>query len=312
MINKILYYGRQYLRRVVLRLDNLIYTIIKTNFSNKKPSYIVKSVLVLYNIPLDSTKNGIWRDGFTEALKLLNETYKITMINLSETKPEAELLNEFDFVLVKSNWNQVVDKYIRNEVKSISVPVGLMISGNSPPPKLREMEFYNVLWYETYWYKNQIEHHSNIFHAFGIDTTIMFEEKQEKIYDWLTIGGLWSYKRLERFMENGGKKLIIGDTNTPSAKHVLKTLQLSEVEIIDFVPYTELRNYINKSRNVHISAGIIGGGERAVLEARACNVPVKIENDNLKLKELLETPIWDHVYYANQLKKGIQSLKVNN
>ena len=309
MIDKSLYYINKTIKEWFLVLDNLHYKLRKSSKTKIQTIGTIKNLAVLYNIPLDSTKNGIWKDGFTEALKILKETYTITMLNYADTKPSTDVLNSFDFVIVKSNWNQVIDHYLRNDIKGLTVPMGLMISGNATPPSLREMEFYDVLWYETEWYKNQIDQHWNIHHAFGIDTTTMFEEKQEKIYDWLSIGGLWSYKRLDRFVQNEGRKLIIGDTKTKSAETVLKTLPLDKVEIIDFVPYDQLRNYVNKSKNVHIAAGIIGGGERAVLEARACNVPVKIENDNPKLQELLESPIWDHKYYAAQLSKGIQSLQ---
>ena len=64
----------------------------------------------------------------------------------------------------------------------------------------------------------------------------------------------------------------------------------------------------NLSKNVYIPANIIGGGERAVLEARACNIPVEVEDDNPKLKELLYSPILDHHYYARQIEKGIHAV----
>jgi hypothetical protein len=68
-----------------------------------------------------------------------------------------------------------------------------------------------------------------------------------------------------------------------------------------------LLKYYNNSINVYLPALTIGGGERSLLEARACGCNVEVELDNPKLQELLTCPIWDHRYYADQLKKGILS-----
>lgn len=312
MIDKILYYVKKSINKSAIWADNLVYNLNGQKSKQVKYSNDINNVAILYNIPLVSTKNGIWHDGFTAALDILKSKYNITLINLSEKEPLAEELDGYDFLLVKSNWNKIVDNYIRKEIKKINIPSGLMISGTGHPPSIREMMFYDVLWYETPIYKSRISKHPNIFHGFGIDTNVMYPEKCTKIYDWLTIGGLWQYKRLELFVLNEGKKLIIGDKNTTSAKKVMETLNMKDVEIIDFVTYNELRGYINKSKNVHISANINGGGERAVLEARACGVPVKIEKDNPKLAELLDTEIWSHKYYADQLQMGIESLIQKN
>jgi len=61
----------------------------------------------------------------------------------------------------------------------------------------------------------------------------------------------------------------------------------------------------NRAKIVYIPANIIGGGERAVLEARACGCKVEVEPDNPKLQELLNCPLWDTNYYTDQLVKGI-------
>ena len=47
---------------------------------------------------------------------------------------------------------------------------------------------------------------------------------------------------------------------------------------------------------------VLGGGERAVLEARALGVRAVVEPDNPKLAELLGSPVYDHAYCAAQLR----------
>jgi len=51
----------------------------------------------------------------------------------------------------------------------------------------------------------------------------------------------------------------------------------------------------------------VGGGERAIWEARACGCNVVVENDNAKLLELTDNEIKDHHYYYEQLLRGIKS-----
>jgi len=62
----------------------------------------------------------------------------------------------------------------------------------------------------------------------------------------------------------------------------------------------------NRAKTVYIPATLMGGGERAILEARSCGCKVKIEDDNPKLKELLTCPIYDVDYYVKQLKRGLR------
>src|SRR5690606_5989831 len=50
-----------------------------------------------------------------------------------------------------------------------------------------------------------------------------------------------------------------------------------------------------------------GGGERALMEAMCCGVPVKVEPDNPKLLSLLENNIPITKYdYSNAIRRGLQ------
>jgi hypothetical protein len=62
---------------------------------------------------------------------------------------------------------------------------------------------------------------------------------------------------------------------------------------------------LQSSATVYVPDDYLGGGERAVLEARTLGVKVQIEPDNPKLAELVTSPIYDHAYYAEQLNYGL-------
>lgn len=268
----------------------------------------INNIAIIFFIPKSNKfKYDNWDDGFTQAIKLLSKSYNISWINLDNSKPTAEYLNGFDFLIIKSCWDWVVDKYVQS-LKGLKIPKGIAISCSKMPKNLTSLYYYDVLWYETSWY-GQLLKHPRKFQAFGINTNIFYEQNLNKIYDVISIGALAKYKRHDYILNiKGDSKIVIGDIHTSEAKLIKEFLNKNNVKIIDFTNQKELSQLINKSKLVYIPAEINGGGERAVLEARACNVEVKVENDNPKLKELLESKIWNEKDYYNNLLKGIKSI----
>lgn len=279
---------------------------------NRGVSLSITKIAVVFYIPktnLEKYKN--WEDGFTKAIDLLKEDYNISWINLADTKPSSTELNEYDFLIVKSCWNWIVDNYIRS-LKNLTVARGIAISC-SLKPKKEWAWFYDVLWFETEWYRKLISFHPNKFLAFGINSDVFKPLNLEKEIDVLGIGAITSYKRFDKFNTlNKDKIVIIGSTKNSDYEEVSKKLN-DNIEIIEYLSQDELAKYINKSRLVYIPSEINGGGERAVLESLSCGVKVKIEDDNPKLKKIIEgnplTTIYD--YYFG-LKRGLESLTNNN
>lgn len=271
----------------------------------------IAKIGILVSISPDSEKFAKWHDGFTKALDLLEKDYTITYIYFHLTTGNLiSQINECDFLIVKSSWRTPMDYFLRKNHKIIKPYLGLMISASNKGPSKREQAFYDVAWYETNWYRKNKLNHPNSFHAFGIDTLIMKKLNQEKKYDIIAVGAPRSYKLLDKLLDKEGKKLLIGDmknTDSRSSK-LIKALSLDHVIIEDFKDYATLAEKYNQSQVCYVPCKLHGGGERAVLEARACGIDVLIESDNPKLNELLDSPIWDSSYYAAQLKKGIQSI----
>ena len=281
-------------------------------------------------------------------------TYRVDMINLDEfqgirTESDAfqAALRRFDaadVLLVKSNWEWTVDEFVRTYLRNCSTPKALLISGVHPvPSNPAEVQFYDALVYETNWYRQRerlASRHSNIYHAFGVDTTVMRRlgaAGRPKIWDLLFVGWPVPGKRLERFVDrfNAMKEewrrqsrtrshspgraatatfpraLAVGrhPDETPESTAIVARLVAAGVEVRDVAPYKDLAALMNEAREVYIPSAVDGGGERAVLEARACGTPVRVEEDNPKLRELANsaTQIYDHVYYADQLEKVIAS-----
>jgi hypothetical protein len=274
---------------------------------------------VLFIYDMEPELVPFWKDGLWAALEILkaDKDIDIELYNLADDKP----FNNLDaiFMLGWGAFGSNVDKFLRHESfkKTGWGPekpgkLGLCIGGNAMPPE--RAEEYDILFYETNWYKKQIEQHPNIVHAFGINANIYKPDSVSRyaesypIWDYLSVGAFANWKRQNLLCQKPGRKMAIGQIqkgNIQESIDIIGDLLLGGVGISDMVPPEDLVKYYYMAGKVYIPADINGGGERAVLEARACERKVEIENDNPKLKELLTSPIWDHEYYAFQLKTGI-------
>lgn len=245
-----------------------------------------------------------WRDGLYAALMELSYEYSVVFNNLRERVPHISEMYDGDFTLGWGAFNSSVDRFMQ----SVKSPKGLCIAGVAHPPNTANT--YDVLFYETNWYRPTIQEHKNIVHAFGINKKIYRPRKVKKFWDYTTVGAFASWKRQHLLLDKPGIKLAIGEIqrgNPTESLSIVSKLLGGGVFVSDMTYPEVLSNIYNMSKVVYIPADIFGGGERAVLEARACGVSVEVEPDNPKLIELLNSHIWNENYYAEQLEKGIES-----
>lgn len=276
----------------------------------------MKKILFLYY--LEPKLENKWNDGLAIALNILgsNGNFIIKKHNLLKEK-EIHSINSFDFILGWGGFESPVDKKIKEIKKEIGIPTGLCIGGNAFP--VRKDKTYDVLFYETTWFFNQVKWHPHALRAFGINSEIFYEYQADEcshyslrenypLYDYVSAGSLSNWKRHEKIINKPGNKLVIGqfqENNLKESLEIANKLILNGVAVSDQVDSWQLALIFNLSENVYVPANIIGGGERVVWEAKACGANVEIENDNPKLKSLLNESVKDEYWYYRQLKKGI-------
>jgi len=252
-----------------------------------------------------------WKDGLWAALNLLEKDgFKIYRWNLLDE--EIPNVAGFDFILGWGAFNSPVHHMMISDIPKYKKPeakMGLCIGGIAAEPNA--MYSYDVLFYETEWYLPKIMNHRRPVHAFGINTDI-YQKIDDAfiIWDWLTVGAFSTWKRQEKLLKKGGYKLAIGEVqkgNMGESGKIINDLLKGGVMVSDMVEPERLVFIYNAAERVYIPADINGGGERSVLEARACGRPVEVEFDNPKLYELTKSPIWDQFYYFDALKRGINS-----
>lgn len=249
-----------------------------------------------------------WMDGLWAALNVLEKDFEVSKRNLQENFPDVAV--GFDFILGWGGFNSSVDNFLQNAITG-NAKKGLCIAGNAFPPT--GANNYDVLFYETKWYRPQISFHKNIVQAFGINSDIYNKPDLPFpiIFDYIGVGALADWKHWEKMEEKKGLRLVVGEYqegNPEESGRIANHLLQNGVMVSPLVHPYDLANFYHWSRKCYIPADINGGGERAVWEARACGLEVEIEDANPKLNELLSNEVKDHHWYAEQLKKGILSV----
>lgn len=276
-------------------------------YDNKYPDFLIGS--------------GLWA-----ALDELEKDFEILRLNLWEHNQKVaekgvayltelkQQLEQYNFYLGWGAFGSSVDNYLQHSLMLLNNQKrGLCIAGNA----FRSLGAtnYDVLFYETKWYRPQINFHPNIVQAFGVNTDIYFpitDIPTPIIWDYIGVGAFAEWKRWEKMIDKPGKKLVIGEyqvDNEIESSRIAQNLIKHGVMVSNMVHPFDLANLYHYSRTLYVPADINGGGERAILEARACGLKVEIEDDNEKLKELVEMEtIVSHIDYANKIREGVLSV----
>jgi glycosyltransferase involved in cell wall biosynthesis len=248
-----------------------------------------------------------WRDGLWAALQLLAEDFEVMPVNLAtgETPPP-----EGDHILMA--WGdfdsapEAACRHLKARVKALQM--GGMAMSSIP------IDNYDVVFAETDWHRRslaEVRGHKRVRHAFGVNTDIYYPHHPVmKLFDWITVGS-WTYWKRQYLLTNKpGTKLAVGeryiDSNPEEAPVVVADHLRAGITVSPFVSPERLAQLYNASRACYIPAELLGGGERAVLEARACGLPVIVEQDNPKLIELAGGPILSHHDFAAALRAGFK------
>lgn len=266
---------------------------------------------VVHALPRVSSAFGKDEDGFTAAMREVGSTHEVRWVNVHPANPDwkeqARSLDQADFVLVRSDWGWYPDSIAGNALARSGVPCGLVIAGSHSPASQLQALRYDVVFYETPWYRQFILGHPFAVQAFGIDTTYMTARGMDRDIDWLFVGRLAAFKRPERLLEKRGRRVVAGDLSSADPSMRARLVE-DGVELVDHVTQGELSVLYNRSRSVLVPCELQGGGERAVLEARLCGCQVEIADDNPKLASLLNGDVPSHLEYGAVLREAIEQV----
>jgi len=243
-----------------------------------------------------------WKDGLWWSINELSKTNKVTWLNLA-TSYEGVNLKEIDFVLGWGAFGSPADLFCKgiSEKKK-----GLCLGGNDTP--VPTYVNYDVIFYETDWIKDNYIKDLDVkkVKAFGVNTDIFTGYPCDIIWNYLSVGSFSYWKHHEKMKDKIGTRLCIGEVqkdNLVESMDIISDLVTNDIAVSGMVSPEKLNLIYNLTKTVYIPADINGGGERAVLEARACGCEVEVENP--KLKELLECDLPNEKVYFNALHSAI-------
>ena len=251
------------------------------------------------------------KDGLWTALDVLESTFEIERINIADD-PKLDIPG-FDFVLGWGGFCSKVDDLLQNYKNNrVGFKIGLCLAGNVYPHGIQE---YDLVFYETKWVRDFVGlkyMDCELIQAFGYNDLVYKDLGiTVKDIDYLGVGAFARWKRWEKFLDKKGSRRVIGEFqqgNPVESQEIWDLLEKDGVLCKDMVKPELLNLEYNRAKTVYIPADIYGGGERAILEARACGCKIEIEPDNPKLKEVMNMPLWTQVDYAKKLKEAICEL----
>ena len=173
------------------------------------------------------------------------------------------------------------------------------------------MFYYDIVWYETFWYQDQVQEHPLTLHAFGINHKTFYPKSFVKDIDIISVGKLIRNKHHEKILSlPRDTKVVVGQKdNSEYSKQLVRTLTDRGVIFINYLDPDQLCVLLNRSKLVLIASDLLGGGERVLLEARSCGTHFHINTNNPKLVELSTSTIYDSLHYGGQIKRGLIKLE---
>jgi hypothetical protein len=122
------------------------------------------------------------------------------------------------------------------------------------------------------------------------------------------------YKRPWMLLDKPGRRLALsgdpGSDGDDEQSQIRRQLVDSGVTVQAAQGFDDMCQHLAKARAVYLPCTTFGGGERAVLEARAAGAEVLVEADNAKLRQLRDGPLYDSSYYATQLRRVIGAMQL--
>lgn len=272
-------------------------------------------IQVVHALPRVSSAFGQDHDGFSAAIEVIGQRHDVDWVNVHPANPDdreqRSRLGSADFVLVRSDWGWYPDAIAGPILARGAVPCGLLIAGSHPPPSPTQALRYDVLFYESPWYAQFLPSRPTALCGIGVDARVMVDQGLERDIDWLMVGRLAEFKRPLRLLEKTGRRVVVGDLATadPAIRHALAA---DGVELLDHRGQPELAVLYNRAKRVLVPCELQGGGERAVLEGRACGCEIEIAADNPKLASLVSGALMTHTEYAGVLLEGIDEAVSGN
>lgn len=225
-----------------------------------------------------------WADGLQAALTILAKKYDwyvkvIASDKTQEIYDEIEQLSP-DFIL---GWGSL-DRPSFAGIKEFGKPTGLCFAGG--PTNHPQLDNFDVVFVESdTYYQDFLKRDINVHRAFGTNDLLFYPMDLKKKIAAIYPASFAKWKRHDLFAKAVGKDgLAVGKI----LEHEMECFQVcvdNGVTVVPQVPYEVMPFLMNQSIFAVITASSIGGSQRTVLEAMACNLWPIVMSDSEKCAE---------------------------
>lgn len=249
---------------------------------------------------------GHWKDGLWRAMQRLEENHEVTYHEPTDNIPEDGIVFYWEAPCT------INSKDADNYKKIMNLPNKKVLLFAGGPIKKEWVDKFDLVCVESKINADECNQLGirNIT-AFGINEDIFYPKKLEKKYDAIHQGTCASWKRQWLLAEAvGDKGIVVGRFQDSDPYPFTKCRELG-VTVLDEQPYEEIANLLNQSYVLAQTSDYWGGGQRATLEAMACNIPVVCMTDSPKNREYVEESGFGLVVdpEPNQIKNAVEELK---
>jgi hypothetical protein len=147
--------------------------------------------------------------------------------------------------------------------------------------------------------------------AFGVNTKVFKPIKTEKKWLAQSHGTCASWKRQWLVCQAFGSDACVFGRRQETDSYPFDECQKCNSTVIDEVPYNEVNRLLNQTEVSVNCADFWGGGQRATLEAMACDIPVVVMKDSPKNIEFIEQAGFGAIVdpQSDRIKEAVLDMK---
>lgn len=224
-----------------------------------------------------------WNDGLRAAMRILEGKYDVSYYEPWDEIPDDSIILHWEAPCSTNGSNK--ENYDR--IHNAPNKKVLLFAGG--PIKKEWVENYNVVAVESEINEKEFEALGVPWaRAFGVNTEIFKPFDEEKKWAASAHGTCASWKRQWLLCEALGEEALVFGAFQPTDSKPFDECRKCNSTVIEEVPYDEVVKLLNQSYVSVNGADFWGGGQRATLEAMACDIPVVVMKDSPKNIEFVE------------------------
>lgn len=225
-----------------------------------------------------------WNDGLKAAMRLIEQEHTVTYHEPEEDIPEVDWILFWE---APCTFNSGADGWKYQKLLTHPSKKALLFAGG--PIKYEWVKEFDHVFVESK--INEDEFNAigvSNSRAFGVNTDVFKPESIQKEYDTVTHGTCASWKRQWLVCQAMKERaLVFGQKQQHDTRPFDDCIACNSL-VLDEVGYGTANLLLNKAYVGVNCADYWGGGQRATLEAMACDLPVVVMEDSPKNREYVE------------------------